>query len=109
MTTVEEYYSLKPADYGPVSRLVFRQVQPEGATPEQILEVELFLRPNLSGRKMKLVFFGVNSLIFLQPEWSLVSLGLLDIRQVAGGFGVSEEEGLVKLTCKSFVAEVMGE
>jgi hypothetical protein len=104
MTTIAEYYALKPADFGPIVSLEFRQRKELGEPVAQELEIILSRRPNLGADRLRLRFFGVRDLTFTQRGWTPETFGLIEIRDLSDGLRVAEDEGNLKFTCTTFEA-----
>jgi hypothetical protein len=108
MTLITDYYALRPGDYGPIASLEFFQVATDSGGVEQGVRLTLAKAPDLAGPQLRLLFHGVTKLEFRQPEWSLASLGLMEIHERDTGFIVTEEEGQLRLACRSFEASSAG-
>lgn len=106
MSSVADYYALRPGDYGPIVRLQFSQSECGDGTVEQELELVLSRSPELSGDRLYLRFRGVSELRLEQPAWSVASFGLIEIHECESGFRTTEEEGLVSFRFKSFDARL---
>lgn len=106
MTSIQQYYSLRPASYGPIVRFAFSQgLDIEGGVECQ-LEIVLAKRPLLSSERLNLHFWHVSELQFEQSSLSLMSFGVLELHVVAEGYMVTEEEGRLRFRCSRFSAEV---
>ena len=104
MTSITNYYKLRPADYGPIVVLEFTQFEIRDSGVEQEVRVVLSKRPKLSGPRLTLTFRGVRQLEFRQPDLSLASFGLVEINECDGELRVAEDEGRLKFTCRTFDA-----
>ena len=112
MTSIAEYYALRPGDYGPIVRLSYSQSERMGATEDVIeheLELVLSKFPELSGERLLLRFEGVSEIRFSQPSWSLAAFGLIEIHECDSGFLATEEEGLIGFRFKRFDARLESE
>jgi hypothetical protein len=105
MSSIAEYYALRPGDYGPIVCLEFSQYKvPEAAdgVVEHELKLVLSRSPDLSGDRFVLCFRGVSELRFEQPSWTLAVFGLIELHERESGFRATEEEGIVTFGFRSF-------
>ncbi len=109
MSTISEYYALRPAEYGPIVRQLYSQYQCMAAGEDVMrheLELVLAKDPSLSGDRLVLHFRGVSKLRFSQPSWSLAAFGLLELHECESGFRATEEEGHISFCFTSFEARL---
>ena len=110
MTTISEYYALRPGSYGHIVRLVYSQQQRVN-TAENIISHELDLvlskSHDLTGETLLLHFEGVSKLHFSQPEWSLATFGLIELHEQEPGYFATEEEGLIRFNFQAFEARIV--
>jgi hypothetical protein len=86
---------------------------PDGAY-EQVLSLVLQKDLAILAGSLHLEFQGVRKLVLQQPDWSVISVGFLDIsigRDVAGIVGNlfvrdTDQERVVRFECRDFDAQV---
>ena len=104
MTSINDYYKLRPAEYGSIVVVEFMQFETSDRAVQQDLRVVLSKSPKLSGPRLILTFRGVRQVEFHQPDLSLASFGLVEITECDGEFRVAEDEGQLKFFCMTFDA-----
>jgi hypothetical protein len=111
---VRDYYALRPADYHVLSLMTLsQQLGPEGVC-EQVLRLVLQKDFASAEASLHLEFLGVRKLAFEQPEWSLISVGHIEIslgREVVGSIGNffvrdTDQERVLRFECRDFSAHV---
>jgi len=107
--TVSEYYALGPADYGPIVSFEFQQIIGDDGLVKRRAVLLLSRRPDLSLERLRLTFHDVINVVFRPEDWSLTSLGLVEIQEREMGLIVTEEQGQLKLTCRAFEASIEGD
>ena len=109
MTSLPEYYALRPADFGPIVSLTFSQSEKplgvDGAI-EKELRLVLSKCPDLSGDRLVLQFQGVSGLRFEQSSLSLANFGGIALRECEEGFQATEEEDRISFYFRAFEVSV---
>src|SRR5262245_9895204 len=111
---IDDYYRLSPVDYTVVRAIVFSQGIATTGVCEQNLGLVLGKSMEYVGDSLHIDFYGVRKLIIRQPEWSLVSIGHVQIAlgvelpNVEGNFLVrdSSQDEILRLECRDFDAEI---
>src|SRR5215467_5538310 len=82
-TKIRDYCALRPKDYHVVQSITLSQNFGPTGVYEQTVSLVL-QKEVVSVARLCLEFYGVRKLLLQQPEWSLISIGLLDISMQTG-------------------------
>jgi hypothetical protein len=110
-TKIRDYYALQPKDYHVVQSIKLSQNFGRTGVCEQTLSLVL-QKEVVSVARLCLEFYDVRKLLLQQPEWSLISIGLLDISMPAGSQENSllvrdlDQERIISFECQDFRAHV---
>jgi hypothetical protein len=111
---IEEYYSLKPAQYRVLKSAILTQdIDTSTGEMQQQLSLVLARDDSFSGEMLHVELSGVRNLKLHQPSWSLVTLSNLEIVQSppTGKYDrryvvLDAEEGIVSCSCHDFFAAI---
>jgi hypothetical protein len=111
---IRDYYNLRPTEFHVLSLLTLsNQIGPGGAY-EQVLSLVLQKNLAMLAGSLHLEFQGVRKLVLRQPDWSVISIGFIDIsveRDVAGTVGNlfvrdTDQEQVIRFECRDFDAQI---
>jgi hypothetical protein len=110
---IRDYYDLRPKDYHVMQSITLSQSLGSTGVCEQTLSLVL-KKEAVSAARLHLEFYGVRNLLLQQPEWSLITMGLLDISMPTGlqdfenGLLVRDldQERIISFECRDFHAHV---
>lgn len=109
---IRAYYNLQPTDYPVSQSIVLSQgIGPNGVC-EQTLSMVLQKELASTAPSLRLEFYGVRKLVLQQPEWSLISIGHIEIAIPTGLRNVEsnilvrdpEQEQIIRFECRDFEA-----
>ena len=111
---VEEYYRLQPTSYTTLRSLQLTQTSGPAGVCEQRLSIVLSKDINPEDTCLHTEFHGVRNLQLNQPDWSLISIGHLeivvgrDIPDINSNYLVRdpEQERILWFECREFTAFV---
>src|SRR5262249_32105858 len=108
-----DYYDLRPKDYHVVQSITLSQKFGPSGIFEQTLSL-ILQKKVVSEARLCLEFYGVRKLLLQQPEWSLISIGLLDISMQTGLQDFEnnllvrdlDHDAIISFECRDFDARV---
>jgi hypothetical protein len=112
--SIREYYELRPTEYSVVRTMTISQgIGPTGIC-EQTLSLVLQKELGSPGKSLFIEFHGVRNLLLRQPEWSLISMGHIEIsapselQKYSSTLLVrdSDQEQIIRFECRDFEAHV---
>ncbi len=111
---IRDYYSLRPTQYSTLQSLTLSQGTGPSGVCEQSVSLVLSKGGNDEDECLHIDFFGVRHLIIQQPDWSLITIGHVEVLagskvpKVTGNYLVRdpEQERILWFECMDFNAVI---